>query len=1055
MKSAPVASHALPADRHVLLATVDGTFTPGGKRLAGPVDSVEKLAKLIEWAPGNGMLRPFRLPDNESWSSGQVRFLGSAGAALFGAAPADDAERADTLGQLSGPLAGLVDHGWELRRTAAGRLELAKGSGATRVAAEVMIDVNPWLMDGGDPDVGRCLTRWAETVGVLPEATAAQSGQAVLEQIMAARTGRKNSGAVVTAAGAPPDDVNVELRIQPEWTAPEYVLDRGFDHAEDLVWLEQECPELASAGMLTLGYGRPQRLTGKAAQSEAAAEDRKFGLWLVTFPPAGELGLPPQLPLPHPAMRVDEPAQAWITNEDLIGFSKTVRDGGAGLSVEQLKVAEALVWPEQTRVLDTWAKRLRGARKALALDPAVRALVEYAGRDYIASLTDADHAVWLAAIAAHIRFRGRRAAMRIAREYRLWPLYVRDAAMIYATGRDEVTGEHIELSDTDNTSLGRVMVTRSVELSDELILAAVTAENHAELAAILIAAVSAPGPTWIRTDTSGADPATGRAGSVTVSVESQDSTETSVVQGNSDSAEVQVKQAASAAAAIVREQGLQIPAAVLDVDGLWLPDGTRVDFPEPIVHAGQVAQLVYTHGLGYRLSPTFAEPGQIWITEAACRQFGIDVDSIDKYDRDKSLRAATEGIDFITLALADGWRFGGKTEESGAVRMGAWTRIYRADGDARGVFVALIPGMDPDRKVMPILQGASAVQIARRLQLLANALGYPWKINAGVTAIDLMVQTRTRSWTRAQWMNEVLAPSTTSEPYGIGDVERDFDWSRPPTSDEACCRYVHAYDRGGSYVAAIAGLELPIGDSVHHPEGTRFDPKMPGYWRVAVPEQQDWRLPYLLNPAGLKFTESKWMTTPTVQRALELGYDLDILEAITWPRHGRVLRGWYERFLKASTDLDTYDPDTRAPRDLDADAARNQSKVVRTRGVGLIGSEQFLKGKTGYSPERRLHIIAKAKANIAYRIDQIGQATGNWPVAAITDAIVYISNDPDPRSAWPGPKETFGRGYGQYKPAGSSLLTEHTQFLTGGGYTGMSALTKPDEWAAQMSAGDR
>jgi len=31
--------------------------------------------------------------------------------------------------------------------------------------------------------------------------------------------------------------------------------------------------------------------------------------------------------------------------------------------------------------------------------------------------------------------------MRISREYRLWPVYARDAALIYAPGRDEATGE--------------------------------------------------------------------------------------------------------------------------------------------------------------------------------------------------------------------------------------------------------------------------------------------------------------------------------------------------------------------------------------------------------------------------------------------------------------------------------------------------------------------------------------------------------------------------------------------------------------------------------------
>ena len=51
-----------------------------------------------------------------------------------------------------------------------------------------------------------------------------------------------------------------------------------------------------------------------------------------------------------------------------------------------------------------------------------------------------------------------------------------------------------------------------------------------------------------------------------------------------------------------------------------------------------------------------------------------------------------------------------------------------------------------------------------------------------------------------------------------------------------------------------------------------------------------------------------------------------ILEAWIWPQHGRVLLGWYERFRDASAALDADDPD--------AQAARNQAKVIRTHGIG-------------------------------------------------------------------------------------------------------------------------
>jgi len=164
---------------------------------------------------------------------------------------------------------------------------------------------------------------------------------------------------------------------------------------------------------------------------------------------------------------------------------------------------------------------------------------------------------------------------------------------------------------------------------------------------------------------------------------------------------------------------------------------------------------------------------------------------------------------------------------------------------------------------------------------------------------------------------------------------------------------------------------------------------------------------------------------------------MDILEAIVWARHGRVLRLWCERFSNASIVLDTDDPD--------AQAARRQAKVVRSTGLGIMGSE-LLKGRLGYDPARRILAVGKANANIAYRFDQIGQRTDRWPVAALSDTVLYVSDDPDPQSAWPGGPETLGRGFGKYKAEGSALLAEHLEFLDGNKYRGKKLLTSPDEW---------
>jgi hypothetical protein len=50
---------ATPAvDRHVVIVTAAGSFTPAGERLTGPVTGVDKLETLIDWTHGRGLLQP-------------------------------------------------------------------------------------------------------------------------------------------------------------------------------------------------------------------------------------------------------------------------------------------------------------------------------------------------------------------------------------------------------------------------------------------------------------------------------------------------------------------------------------------------------------------------------------------------------------------------------------------------------------------------------------------------------------------------------------------------------------------------------------------------------------------------------------------------------------------------------------------------------------------------------------------------------------------------------------------------------------------------------------
>lgn len=1030
-------SAAPDLDRALIIVSSDGSFLPSGQRLTGPVDSIAKLETLITWAQDQrGLLRG---------DHARVWVVGAAAAAVAG-------EGATDLGPA---LAGLVSRGWELAGIGGGAYRLGRGEGSpSRV--EVVAEAQPWLAGGDEvvaedaEELGRRLQWWTAALGTLPATTAAGSAAVLYDALLAAKAARLPARPVAAA----PVDATPTVKIQPEWVNDGPALEHMFNTATEGVWLQQRCGALASAGMLSLGFGEPTRLGAAAANAALGTGKRPFGLWQVTLPAGGKADSPHELPLPHPAMRWDSPVQAWVTTEDLVGLGAAVRDGGAGVDLANVHVAAAVVWPRQGRVLEAWSTRVREAIRA-APSPRLAALVESAAADYLGALGDPasppEHfqPVWAAAIAAHQRFRGRRAAMRISREFRLWPLVIRDTGMWYGVGVDE-SGEPIDLADT-HTRLGRLEVIARTELTHEIMLAALAAEAPAQVIEALTAplgltaappvAAPEPAPPAVPESTKTESPAEA------VAQEEPDPTERN-----------EPKPREAAAAALGRRRSRKprvakadtggVVAAVLDVDGLWFPDGSRAEVSEAISHVGDIAQLAWTHQLGFRLSESYAEPGQIWVTEAVCRAIGIDVDAISRRDRNKSLRELTAGLPFVELAAAAGWGFGGaNSAKPEKAELGTWTRVYRHDTpELKGPFIVLLPGVELGRRddVTPIIKDASPAQLARRLQLFATQMGFPFKVNSGVTGIDLMMECRPKTRSPKEWREVVFAPSKTKPPYGIGDIEDDFDWSRSPTEEEAAMSYLHAYDRGGSYMAAIPGLELPIGDALHHPNGFDFDAKLPGYWCVEVPEQQDWLMPYVLNPKCRNITGPKWVCTPRLERAVALGYQPTVIEAYVWPEHGRVLRTWYERFRDAATGLDCEEPD--------AQAARQQSKLVRNVAIGLMASRTHLQGKTGYSPERRFHIVSKASASIAYKIHQIGVDSGRWPVAVLKDTVYYVSDDPDPVTAWPGDQRSLGRGFGQYKPERCGLLVDQLKHLNGKGYRGKDLLVSYPQWRQEMLA---
>lgn len=477
--------------------------------------------------------------------------------------------------------------------------------------------------------------------------------------------------------------------------------------------------------------------------------------------------------------------------------------------------------------------------------------------------------------------------------------------------------------------------------------------------------------------------------------------------------------------ATAAETQFRAAAAVVDVDGIWLSNGEFVEMPgDGPKHAGDLVRLAQWLRLGTAVTKYLDAAAQVWVGDDLARRLGIDVDAIAKaaeQDKDRIAREVSATSVAVTAAQEAGYSFGGKGEDA----LGRWTRIWK--GSEKSVWVVLLAAMSRDEANVALMRDQpDHATLARRIGLLADALGHPYQLSGSTTGLDLMTTLRHRDRDR---FFPVLDPCPPAQ---VSNVEADISWCRQPTGEELTHEWIHAYDRSGSYLAGVSGLELGVGAPIHHPDGTAFVPRMPGYWRVEIPETGDWRMPHPLDPRGMHAGKVRWVTTPALEFAAEQGYEPEVTEAYTWAERARILDPWYERIRDARTKLDVDDADSQI--------ARDQLKQIYAPTIGMLGSSTYMAGRLGYAPERRHMIMAKARTNILRRIATIGKETGRYPVAVVADTVLYTSPDPDPVASWPGGERWMGRELGRYKVEGSAPLKEHLEFLTGGTYKGKDAI---------------
>lgn len=264
--------------------------------------------------------------------------------------------------------------------------------------------------------------------------------------------------------------------------------------------------------------------------------------------------------------------------------------------------------------------------------------------------------------------------------------------------------------------------------------------------------------------------------------------------------------------------------------------------------------------------------------------------------------------------------------------------------------------------------------------------------------------------------------------------EEAYDWARPMTDDECRHRHLVGIDVNLAFAAGANGLTVGLGAPTHvkNPE---FDPKLPGSWLVdlshvdlsKVKIGKQWAeldgslLPSPFTPKGDRPEGPAWYATPTVAYAVELGYEVRPIEAYVRHDHGRYLDAWYQRLRDAylatmadlgiRADMDPADFLTAMDRyqDRDPELALVVSAIKATvkGGIGKLRERPRGEGwrpgrpwralsRPTWRPDIRAAVISRTRINLHRKILKHAAATGQYPVAILSDCVVYACDSPTP-----------------------------------------------------------
>ncbi|WP_030019414.1 telomere-associated protein Tap [Streptomyces monomycini] len=482
------------------------------------------------------------------------------------------------------------------------------------------------------------------------------------------------------------------------------------------------------------------------------------------------------------------------------------------------------------------------------------------------------------------------------------------------------------------------------------------------------------------------------------------------------------------------------PLAVLDGDGsAYGIDGIVLDCPATTV-VGLVEWTLRESGLG---APKLHRHGKdadplIVLTASAAAKLGLP----ERLEDRRGLRLP-EDHPVVKQVLKARWQL---TQRG----FGPWARIYRkAQGRERQcVQLAILPWDALDSRSWPGVAEMEPADVARVLGVYAQRVITP-RGGTAVNGLELMTALRpptrpVRDEATGNWVSGLNPGSLGTEPMDPAPPEGQpehpaiyhsgwkggflheeaYQWVRDVdtlTDEECLLPFAVGLDLNTAFLAAAARLTVGLSEPVHF-VNPPFNPKIPGSWLVDLSGiELDPRLPSPFTPDGIRPTGPAWYQTHTVAYAQELGYNVAPIEAYLRKETGAYLDPWHDRLKTAYVDTladlgitkDLSDTEFLAAmerhKDVDPAMAAVLAAIKGTvkGGIGkLFENPQGKNYKEGepwpammrptWRPDIRAAVISKARVNMHRKLLNMSKMTGLFPLAVLSDCVVYPSPGASP-----------------------------------------------------------